>query len=41
MKARKERLNCVVYYLQMKMQTNEFQEDAKIYSVLDYFMELT
>ena len=28
------------YHLQRKVQTNEFQEDAKIPAVLDYFMGL-
>ena len=31
----------VFYHLQRKVQTNEFQEDANIRAVLDYFMGLT
>ena len=40
MEARKERLNCVFNSLQRKVQTYEFQADAKIPVVLDYFKEL-
>ena len=37
---RKKRLNCVINSHQRKVQTNEFQADAKIRAVLDYFMGL-
>ena len=37
---RKKRLNCVFNSLQMKVQTNKFQADAKIRAIHDYFMGL-
>ena len=37
---RKKRMNCVFNSLQRKVQTNEFQADAKIRAVLDCFMGL-
>ena len=39
--SQQEQSNCVFYHLQRKVQTNEFQEDAKIRAVLNYFMGLT
>ena len=39
-KSGKKRLKCVFNSLQRKVQTNEFQTDAKIKAVLDNFMGL-
>ena len=40
-KGQKRTIELCFYHLQRKVQTNEFQEDANIRAVLDYFMGLT
>ena len=40
-KSQKRTIELCFYHLQRKVQTNEFQEDANIRAVLDYFMGLT
>ena len=39
--SQKRTIELCFYHLQRKVQTNEFQEDANIRAVLDYFMGLT
>ena len=39
--SKKRTIELCFYHLQKKVQTNEFQEDANIRAVLNYFMGLT